>query len=199
MLNMAFGFVRNESVLGDYAEFGVLEGRTFVEAWLASNRHGLRSMHLRAYDSFEGLPKTSGVDAGGPFYGGQFASPRAAFDRVTHSIPRQRVEVVPGYFAETLQSARQAPVAVAWVDCDLYESTLPVLDYLTEQLVDGAVLIFDDWYCFRGRPDRGEQLACAQWLARNTHIRLVPYRSFHWAGQSFIVNRIPETGQAPGE
>jgi hypothetical protein len=40
-----------------------------------------------------------------------------------------------------------------------------------------------------GRPDRGEQRACAEWLAANPDISLVPYRDFHWAGRSFLVNR----------
>jgi O-methyltransferase len=50
---------------------------------------------------------------------------------------------------------------VIWVDCDLYESTVPVLDFITEYIQDGTVIIFDDWYSFRADPDRGEQKALA--------------------------------------
>ena len=35
------------------------------------------------------------------------------------------------------------PVAVAWVDCDLYESTQPVLEFLTGRLQDGSLIFFD--------------------------------------------------------
>lgn len=185
MLNEAFGFVWNEGIRGDYAEFGVFRGRTFIEAWYAIERYELRC-NLHAYDSFEGLPETT---SDGPFAGGQFASPRTIFDSVTRKIPADRLTVTEGWFDRSLASAERHPLAVVWVDCDLYESTVPVLDFLTEQLQDGSVLIFDDWFCFHGRPDRGEQLACSEWLAANPDIRLVAYRDFSFAGRSFIVNR----------
>jgi hypothetical protein len=189
MLNAAFGYVANERIEGDYAEFGVLEGRTFYEAWCAAERHGLRGVRFHAYDSFAGLPQVGGVDATGPFRTGEFSSPRQVFESVTARVPPARITVTEGFYHETLSSAGKNPLAVAWVDCDLYESTVPVLDFLTDQLQDGSVLVFDDWFCFHGRPDRGEQRACREWLEANPDITLVPYRDFHWAGRSFLVNR----------
>ena len=78
-------------------------------------------------------------------------------------------------------------VAIAWVDCDLYASTVPVLDFLTDRLAQGAILLFDDWFCFKGDPTVGEAKACAEWLERNPGITLIPWRQFNWAGQAFIV------------
>jgi len=189
MLNMAFGYVWNERIVGDYAEFGVLRGQTFLEAWLAIRRYELSEARLHAYDSFAGLPEVEGPDRGGPFRGGQFSAPRQLFDRTTRPIPADRITVTQGFFAESLPRAAMHRVAVAWVDCDLYESAVPVLHFLTDQLVDGAVLVFDDWFCFHGRPDRGEQRACQEWLADHPQIRLVQYRDFHWGGRAFLVNR----------
>jgi hypothetical protein len=51
------------------------------------------------------------------------------------------------------------------------------------------VLAFYDWYCFRGARDKGESLACTEWLERNPHLSLVQWLPFHWAGQSFLVQR----------
>lgn len=189
MLNMAFGFIRNEQVAGDYAEFGVLRGRTFLEAWYAAQRHGLDGMTFHAYDSFEGLPEIRGPDEGGPFRSGDFTAPRRIFDATVAAIPDDRRTVTEGFFEAVLPTATRRRIAIAWVDCDLYESTVPVLSFLTDQLQDGSVLVFDDWFCFRGRPDRGEQRACAEWLSQHSAITLSPYRDFHWAGKSFIVNR----------
>lgn len=189
MLNMAFGYVFNEKLSGDYAEFGVLRGRTFLEAWLAVQRYELAETRLHAYDSFTGLPEVTGADRGGPFHSGQFAATRQRFDRTTRAIPADRMTVTEGFFADSLPGAAKHRLAVAWVDCDLYESAVPVLEFLSDQLVDGSVLIFDDWFCFHGRPDKGEQKACQEWLARHPDIRLVQYRDFHWGGRAFIVNR----------
>jgi O-methyltransferase len=188
MLNDAFNYVQQEGVDGDYAEFGVFEGRLVTAAWEAIQRYGLNQVSMHAYDSFEGLPSARGADEGGPFRGGQFRSPRHVFDAETRKIPAERLTVTEGFFDVSLPQADQHSIAVAWVDCDLYESTVPVLDFLTTQLQDGSVLVFDDWFCFHGRPDRGEHRACREWLEANPHISLVPYRDFHWAGRSFLVN-----------
>jgi O-methyltransferase len=188
MLNNAFCYVQQEGIEGDYAEFGVWQGRLFTAAWEAIQRYGLTRVSMHAYDSFEGLPPAKGVDEGGPFRAGQFRSDRDRFDAETRKIPADRLTVTEGLFDASLPRAEKHRIAVAWVDCDLYESTVPVLDFLTTQLQDGSVLVFDDWFCFHGRPDRGEHRACREWLDANPEISLVPYRDFHWAGRSFLVN-----------
>jgi O-methyltransferase len=188
MLHNACNYVLNEGVEGDYAEFGVFEGRVFSAAWEAIERHGLSRMSMHAYDSFDGLPEVQGVDEGGPFTTGQFRGPRSVFDAETRRIPAERVTVTTGFFDDSLPGAERHRIAIAWVDCDLYESTVPVLDFLTTQLQDGSVLVFDDWFCFHGRPDRGEQRACREWLDANPQISLVPYRDYQWVGRSFLVN-----------
>jgi O-methyltransferase len=201
MIETAFGFVNNNGISGDYVEFGVFRGRTFAEAWNAARRYGLKEMRFYAFDSFAGLPEVSGQDVGGTFSKGQFSAARAIFENTLRKnrVDMSRVSVVEGFYDQTLGEGRRKElpiekVSVAWVDCDLYASTVPVLNFLSDVLVDGAVLIFDDWYCFNGRPDRGEQRACAEWLAANPHIKLVEYQNFHWAGRSFIVNRLDAAG-----
>lgn len=196
MIHTAFGYCRNNKVEGDYAEFGVYRGRGIIEADRASRLHGLSDRQLWAFDSFSGLPEVTGVDEGGPFTEGEFFCSRPEFERNLRraGIPSERFRIVEGFFDETLLPQKAAElgleqVAVAWIDCDLYESTIPVLDFLTDRLVDGAVLIFDDWYCFNGGMDRGERRACAEWLSRNPQLELMEYQKFHWAGNSFIVSR----------
>jgi O-methyltransferase len=196
MLDMAFEYVAHGGVPGHYLEFGVWHGATFVEAWRASQRRHLSEMRFFAFDSFRGLPRLSDVDRGGEFREGDLAASRDVFEDELRraSVDSSRVTVVEGFFDTTLDRAAQPAIgldgaAVVWVDCDLYVSALPVLDYVSDLLVDGSVLVFDDWYCFHARPDRGEQRACAEWLDRTPDVTLVPYRDFHWAGRSFIVNR----------
>lgn len=195
MIDMAFAFCMNNKVRGDYAEFGVFRGRTTIEAYRASRRFGFPDMRFLIFDSFEGLPPIAGNDVGGPFVEGEFSCSRREFTQNLKSfgVDVSRFEITEGFYDQTLTAANlpQQEIAVAWVDCDLYESTVPVLNYLTHRLVNGAVLIFDDWYCFDGGEQRGEQLAYAEWLAANPNLRLVEYQNFHWAGKSFIVNRLP--------
>ena len=196
MIETAFGFAFNNRVAGDYLEFGVYQGCTFTDAWDAARRYGMSDMRFHAFDSFQGLPEPDGKDRDGGFSGGQFHCEREKFEAILRrrKVDMSRVSIHEGMFDETLatpgslRSAGIGQASVVWIDCDLYASTVPVLRALGDVLVDGTILVFDDWYCFNGRPDRGEQRACAEWLAANPGIRLVEYQKFHWGGASFIVN-----------
>ena len=59
---------------GDYYEFGLFRGYTFLTAYQAAEGLGLNEMRFHGFDSFEGLPRLEadeGVD--GRFFEGQFA------------------------------------------------------------------------------------------------------------------------------
>jgi hypothetical protein len=196
MLENAYAFTVNNKISGDYCEFGVFQGSTFCAAWHGARRWRLGDKRLHAFDSFAGLPEIKGNDVGGPFDRGQYSATLSTFESAlrANGVDMQRVTITPGMFDETLNEATKARinlqrVNMAFIDCDLYESTVPTLAFLTDVLVDGALLMFDDWHCFNGKPDRGEQLAVSEWLSKNPQIRLHHYRDFHWGGRSFIVDR----------
>jgi O-methyltransferase len=202
ILTLAFAYARSEHVEGDYAEFGVWTGRTFVEAWRVAKAFPGVDRRFFAFDSFAGLPEVDGGDATGRFSEGEFSADRGSFEgRLRRAgAPRDRVHIVEGFFDETLTPEAEIPlerVAIAWVDCDLYSSTVPVLDYLTPRLSQGAILLFDDWFCFKGDPEKGEAKACAEWLQRNPEITLVPWRQYNWASQAFIVRRAEAADASP--
>jgi hypothetical protein len=183
---------------GDYCEFGVFEGNTFSHAYRRMAPY-FPSMRFVAFDSFEGLPRPQGIDAEdgftSHFFEQQFACSEEDFYRNLrrNRVDTGRVSAVKGWFNETLSpgaaerhGVRQ--VAVAWVDCDLYESAVPVLDYLTARLLVGSVVVFDDWRCFRNLPDFGEQRAVREWLERNPQLSLRELLSFGWNGIAFTVS-----------
>jgi O-methyltransferase len=102
------------------------------------------------------------------------------------------VVTVPGFYdatlsADTKKRLNLSRAAVVMIDCDLYESTTLALDFVTDLLVQGSVLIFDDWFCYQGTPDRGEQKACRDWLTRNPQIELIDYWREPPQPVSFIV------------
>jgi hypothetical protein len=184
-------------VEGDYCEFGVYRGATFSHAF-AMMASLFPRMRFVAFDSFRGLPEPRGIDAAdgytSHFHAGQFEFSRQAFERELrrNGVALERVRMVEGWYDETLAEERAAThgvgkVAAAWIDCDLYESTVPVLRYLTRRLLPGAVLVFDDWRCYRNSPEFGEQRACREWLQANPHIQLRELFSFGWNGVAFTV------------
>jgi O-methyltransferase len=185
----------DDTLLGDYAEFGVFQGRTFIHAY-----HRAASlmpwMRFFAFDSFDGLPEPRGVDVGGEFWKGQFACTKDRFlDNLRAArVETDRVRIAEGSFDQTLtpefiQQSHLKCIAIAYIDCDLYESAVPVFAFLTNLLRQGSILLIDDWHNFRSDPRRGIQLAVHEWLAVNQIIRLEPWYDFSSHGKAFFVTR----------
>ena len=197
----AFHLLSRIEVEGDYLEFGVFRGETFRNAIRAA-RQGFRASkegrflgRFFAFDSFQGLPSVPSMkDPTNVYAAGEFAAAREVFDRTVASVRQHAViDVVPGWFADTLNAEtarrlRLEKAAFVNVDCDLYESTVTVLEFVTPLLQTGTVLYFDDWFSQRGSMKHGEALAAAEWLERNPRIRLIDYRNAGITGKMFIVN-----------
>ena len=97
-----------------------------------------------------------------------------------------------GAFSETVSRAvpaEVAAVALVHVDCDLYESTRDVLSALAPALQDGAMVMFDDWFHYRGNPGKGQARAFGEFLAAHPEWIASPYRSYATFCQAFILSR----------
>ncbi len=199
MLDVAMDFARHNLVNGDYFEFGCYAGRTFQYAYHAARDRGLKDMRFHALDSFEGFSEPKGADDMGMIAEGtRNCSEEQFMKNVTSAgVPANVVTTTKGWFADTLEGAGKkktdkqlgdAKIAVAWMDADLYEPTISALNFLTDRLQDGSVLIFDNWFLFKGNPDAGERRALTEWHKKNPHITLTPFYNVSWHGSSFIVS-----------
>jgi hypothetical protein len=208
-----------EHIEGDYLEFGVFRGTSFIQSF-ATMKHVYQerardtrthspqyretvkrrwqNMRFFAFDSFRGLPPVTGIDAGSSdFVAGKFDCSLEDFLAKIRArgVDIGKVVAVPGWFDETCSPKTigrygMKHTAIVHVDCDLYASTAVVLDFVEPLLVDGTVLIFDDWYCFRGNPALGEQRAFREWSRR---LRGWTFTEFQKEGpwrNSFIANRV---------
>lgn len=184
-------------VPGDYLEFGVYKGDTFIHANKFMSIH-FQDMRFFAFDSFQGLPKIEGIDVvqdySSHFHEHDFACSEEKFlaNLVDAFVDLKKVNTVKGWFDEILRPENADKygikhISAVWIDCDLYESTVPVLNFITPYLSTGSVIIFDDWRCFRNHPDFGEQRATREWLSDNPYIVLHELLSFGWNGIVFTV------------
>lgn len=191
-----FVYLKNTIIEGDYLEFGVANGNSFVIAYHTAQEFNLNSMKFYAFDSFQGLPEIRGIDAEVKhFKEGMFAVEEKLFFRrlKRDKVDLNKVHTIPGWFNETLTNDTRMKLLIKkasliMVDCDLYESTNTVLDFIVEYLQDGTIIAFDDWFCFRGNPNRGEQRAFREWLERNPSISVSEFHKYGSEGNSFIVH-----------
>jgi O-methyltransferase len=75
-----------------------------------------------------------------------------------------------------------------WIDCVLYESARCVLEFIRPLLQNGTVLMFNDFYRFKGHPALGERKAFGELLAANPSLLVTDYGKFASVGQAFLVH-----------
>jgi hypothetical protein len=75
------------------------------------------------------------------------------------------------------------------VDCDIYESTIDVLDYLfaNNHISDGGAIFFDDWNCGAASPDLGERRAWNEMVVKY-RIRFTDCGNYSAYGNKFIIH-----------
>lgn len=179
--------------IGDYYEFGLFRGGTFLHAFDACRRLDLNDTNFYGFDSFQGLPEVDDVDAaGGHFFEGQFAASRKEVEKhlTTHGIDWSRARLTEGFFDQSLTTELKAALprrcaGVVLLDCDLYSSTIVALDWLEDMLIDGAVVLFDDWDSYGDSDELGQQRALAEYLERYPRWDARPLWPFDRHGMAF--------------
>jgi hypothetical protein len=172
----------NRPIEGYYFEFGSHEANSMRMAWDCFQY--LFKWDFIAFDSFEGLPDMEDYDRSTIFVKGNLATAEDEFiHRVTsHGMPRDRLITVKGFYDTSLTEElceRLLPkkAAVIYIDCDLYKSTVPVLEFILPFLQLGTVIVFDDWNCYHAQPDYGERKAWKEFLNIHQYLKFESFVS----------------------
>ncbi len=197
MLDTAMKYASVSKLEGGYFEFGCYVGKTMISAYHTSRQY-LPDINFYGFDSFCGLPSEKNMDINDsfkPFKEGQFSCSEAQFKNnlKKSKVDISRINTISGWYKDTLtketrKKINTKKVAIVYVDCDLYESTVLVLNFILPYLQDGTLILFDDWFTYRGNPKRGEQKAFKEWLISNKNLSASQYHTFAWSGNSFIVH-----------
>ncbi|QHS59712.1 class I SAM-dependent methyltransferase [Chitinophaga agri] len=118
-------------------EFGVFSGSTINH--IATH---LPDTSIFGFDSFEGLPE---------FWRDGFSKGHFALNQLPTVAPN--VTLVKGWFDQTLPDFKakyDQPVAYLHIDCDLYSSTKTIFDLLKDNIVEGTVIVFDEYFNYPG-------------------------------------------------
>lgn len=124
---------------GTVLEFGVATGRT-----LNHFAHILKNNTVHGFDGFNGLPEdwTSRM-------------PKGFFARKTLPKVLPNCQLVVGWFNQTLPGFKKTvlkndPIALLHIDCDLYSSTVTVLNELKDNIVPRTIIVFDEYLNYPG-------------------------------------------------
>ena len=190
-----FDFITDNRVFGDYHEYGCHRCRTFRMALTEARLHNLKTMKFHAFDSFEGLPEPTSGTSVEIWKRGALTTSEQDFMRMVraHGIYADRVSTVKGFYDQSLTSALRQKfldgenkVALVNVDCDLYESAVPVFRFIDPLLQEGSVIYIDDLFAgYKGSPSKGVARAFLEYQ-QATRWRFVRHLDIGWWGRSYI-------------
>lgn len=141
-----------DGVEGDIVECGVGKAATAQILVLLIN-YEKQGRKFWGFDSFEGFPEPTSEDR-------SFRNPRKGewkkmtkkdvYDtmlacRLDKSFIDSNVKIIKGFFSETLPDAKVSKIALLHLDVDLYQSYADCLKYLFPRVVEGGVVMFDEY------------------------------------------------------
>jgi len=160
---------------GHYVECGVAAG-----AQVIAMAEGAPDKIIHAFDSFEGIPLPSNKDDQMPgiqyftkseqnklpdfghqelVSSGATVVPLDAFMTNISKVKNiANIKVYKGWFENTLQENKIDKISILRLDGDLYNSTLVCLQHLYPKVIQGGIVIIDDWQL------QGCQLACVDYF-----------------------------------
>ena len=164
----AVRYVVGRGIDGDFVECGVWRGGSAMAMALTLMELGRSDRDLHLYDTFEGMSAPTAADisidgkpADTKFRDRQLSVDssdwcRSPIDEVqanlaTTGYPAERLHFIKGKVEDTIPDAMPAgPIGILRLDTDWYESTRHELEHLYPQLVQGGVLIIDDYGHWEG-------------------------------------------------
>jgi O-methyltransferase len=159
---------------GDVCEFGVAQGKTSkLIAYFIKETN--KKLYL--IDSFQGLPEPSEKDqlkddifnlGNMKKYQGKMSHPENKVINELNSINFNNNQLIinKGFFNKETKNNMNLPkkVSFAYLDFDFYQPTLDVLNYLTDVLSVGGVIIVDDYDFF----STGVKTSVEEWFSLNS-------------------------------
>lgn len=171
----AIRFVNYELIEGDVFEFGVYTGRSLALLQIAHEEYLKESIHkinfsrdFIGFDSFKGMFKTNHPRwEDGSFSTNHSWHPTMKIgEKVTKgkvmnffkTLNMKPPTIIEGYFEKSVKEflkkySRKA--AIIHIDCDTYENTKLILENIKSILQEGTIIMFDDWFSYKGNPKMG--------------------------------------------
>lgn len=130
--------IKDHQPEGWAAEFGVYSGFSL----------GIIAQHMPVigFDSFKGLPE----DWREGFGAGAFTRQGELKKGIPLDVTGPNRMVIPGWFEDTVPDFPFPSLGLVHVDCDLYSSTVTVLDAVRPFLMFGSLIIFDEFHGYDG-------------------------------------------------
>jgi len=197
-IKKAFYLTSLEELDGDYLEFGVFTGSSFVCALNCTrNAKNRGQINFFGFDSFEGFGELEKEDEH-PFY--KDLNFKTDYNSVLRRVKKasgarkNNVHLIKGFFNVSLIDGPTSfginKAAVVLIDNDTYSAALDCLNFITSIIQEGTILIADDSFSYKGSDKKGVKGAINFWLKLNSNITLRKVSDYGMGGEVYIVCEI---------
>ena len=163
----AIEYISKNNVEGDIVECGVWKGGSMMTAAISLLENKDHERQLYLYDTFEGMSEPNESDISiNNINAKEYLDKNkksnhdiiwayCELDEVKHNVfktgyPKNNVHFIKGKVEDTLPFSKHRKIALLRLDTDWYESTKCELEILFPLLVNGGVLIIDDYGYWKG-------------------------------------------------
>jgi O-methyltransferase len=193
----AFDLIYDNTIVGDYFEFGVHKARTFRFAMSQAKRRNMKKIKFLAFDSFEGLPDVNNnIKQNDKFKKGLLITSENKFKNYIKDFNfyKNNVKIIKGFYEKSLNKKlisalkkQKTKACLINFDCDLTQSVDQALKFSMNFLQEGTIIYFDDYFSsYKGNPNKGIPNIIKKRF-KNSKFDIVEYLNIGYAAKSFII------------
>ena len=144
-------YLKTSNISGDIVECGSGFGISLTIIGNCSNKLKLNK-NIYAYDSFSGFPDPTIEDIS------QYLPTLRSYDTTNtqhiienynhldlNEFSKKHLNLVPGYFSETIPKTEIKKISFLHLDCDLYDSYKICIEHLIPKLSEKGLVLFDEY------------------------------------------------------
>ncbi len=200
-IKKAFYLTALENVEGDYCEFGVFTGGSFVCAMRAYDKSipiSPTPITFYGFDSFQGFGEVNAEDSHHFFVDNTFSVQGSKVIRyIKKKSGNRKVILVPGFFESTLKeksctSINIKKIRVVFIDCDMKQPARLALQYIKQGLQQGTIIILDDFFAYHGDKSKGVAGAFFDFCKKNKEFEFRRVFEYGYGSVAYIVSKVPQ-------
>jgi hypothetical protein len=195
MLHKCWGHVFSNHLYGDYVEFGVYHGDSFLESikqfkefknWLAGQKSSSekwrieiasksplnQKVYFHGLDTFDGMPENN--EKNFIFHEKSFLG---SYEKVLNRIEKINFKdfyLYKGRFneqkKEIFNNLKDRKISITNIDCDLYSSTVDSFNIIENFLQIGSIILLDDYNSFNADNLKGQRKALNEYKEKTKWI-----------------------------
>ena len=145
-LRKSLKIIEMDETEGDYCEFGCFTGASLSHSLrITSGKEFFLKKTFYGFDSFQGFPEETHK----VYKSKDFSADYNEVKKI-ETNSKGRCRIIKGFFQDSLNDnvvkEKINKISIAFIDCDLALSSIPVFSFIKNRMVNGSFIVIDDYF-----------------------------------------------------